>query len=129
MDVFQFRIVILMTVILSFQSPYLLYGADSTESCYGNALAWIEEIGASDSEIIEKSTLARCNFVKKWLDREGNKGDGRERLCNDLVLVWTHNECVYFRDDINHNAYEPCKAWSREMYRRCMNYDDAWFRN
>lgn len=48
-------------------------------------------------------------------------------MCNDLVLIWSYKECVYFRDYLVPEAYEPCKAWSRQMYTRCLAGDAGWF--
>lgn len=115
-------------VIIFLNFSYIARSNDSNDTCSQEALKWIEEIDIEEPDILEKHALAKCQFASKWLNGSQKDGSNRKRVCNDLVLIWTYKECIYFRDYITHEAYEPCKSWSREMYSRCMEYDDTWFK-
>jgi hypothetical protein len=98
--------------------------------CSQAADAWITTLGDSQhDDIFQRHTRNNCSFSGKWVKRYAQTTDrtARARMCNDLVLIWTHKECGYFRDVINPEAYEPCKTWSREMYQHCMDNDVNWF--
>ena len=98
------------------------------DGCFISGLRWIEKIKVEDSTILKNHASAKCRFADKWIrDFADQAGADRRRMCNDLVLIWTHKECIYFRDYIHHSTYAPCKAWSREMFQHCMDYDDQWF--
>lgn len=98
--------------------------------CNQAAEAWIVTLDdAEHSDIFLRHTRNNCNFSGGWVrqSRDDQDPDRRARLCQDLVLIWTHKNCGYFRDVINPAAYEPCKAWSREMHQHCMDNDVDWF--
>jgi hypothetical protein len=98
--------------------------------CSQAANTWIAALGdARHNDIFRRHTRNNCTFSGKWVKQYEQTTDqtARESMCNDLVLIWTHKECGYFRDVINPEAYEPCKAWSREMYQHCMDNDAGWF--
>jgi len=103
--------------------------ADAAEDgCYASALQWIELVGGKNHDVLKSHARSRCVFAKKWLARyDGQSDPAREKFCKDFILLWTHKECNYFRDDINPAAYEPCKVWSLEMHEQCLAYNDAWF--
>ncbi|WP_143170772.1 hypothetical protein [Desulfopila aestuarii] len=121
------EVVILFLVSFS-QSATFAYSSDVNDSCYTAALQWIRTIETEKKDVLEKHALSGCAFSKKWIERyNGTSEASRESLCTDLVLIWTHKECMYFRDSVSPEAYDPCKTWSREMYTRCMEYEDEWF--
>ena len=96
--------------------------------CYRSALDWIETIEIEDHTVLKNHALTKCEFADKWIsDFEDRKGSDRQRLCNDLVLIWTYKECIYFRDYIHDSTYDPCKAWSREMFQHCIDHENKWF--
>ena len=106
--------------------------ADAAEEsgCVTAAREWIVELKDRGNEaLLLRYARNDCRFAAKWM--AGNPGSGasgaRRRLCNDLVLIWAHKDCGYFRDHVNPDAYDPCKAWTRRMFRRCMDDDRAWF--
>ena len=108
--------------------PSTVQAADS--SCSQAAEAWIATLGdAEHSDIFLRHTRNNCRFSGDWVEqsRDDQNPDRRTRMCKDLVLIWTHKNCGYFRDVINPAAYEPCKAWSRKMHQHCMDNDVGWF--
>lgn len=122
------KVVIVFLIICS-RSAIFAYSSDVHDSCYNNALQWISKIDTEKKAVLESHALSRCEFSNKWIERyNGISEASRNGLCTDLVLIWTHKECMYFRDTVSPKAYEPCKTWSREMYTRCMEYEDEWFR-
>lgn len=104
-----------------------------TSPCFQAAVAWIEALPQAPAprseEVLLSHSRSSCRFADYWLkDLANTKPSERRRTCKDLVLIWTHKECIYFRDTIFAPAYEPCKAWSRLMYERCMAGEILWFR-
>jgi hypothetical protein len=105
--------------------------ARATDSgCSQAADAWISVLGDSPNrDIFQRHARDSCKFSGHWVKQSAQNSNqaARDRMCNDLVLIWTHKKCGYFRDVINPEAYEPCKSWSREMFQHCMNNDVGWF--
>lgn len=105
-----------------------------TSACFEAAAAWIEALPQAPAprtkEILLSHSRSSCRFADYWLKDMGKEttSSQRRRTCTDLVLIWTHKECIYFRDTIHAPAYEPCKSWSRLMYDRCMAGENLWFR-
>jgi len=102
--------------------------ADS--GCDQAAREWIVSLGDTEhTDIFERHTRNNCEFSGRWVKESRDVTDPslRSRMCKDLVLIWTLKNCSYFRDVINPGAYEPCKAWSREMHQRCLDNDVNWF--
>ena len=98
--------------------------------CVTAAETWIDQLqDGSDNEVFRKHTRWNCEFSGQWVREYAavTDRDRRERMCNDLVLIWTHKKCNYFREQFNPAAYEPCKAWTREMFLHCMDNDVEWF--
>lgn len=125
------NLVTILTLVLSL----LLYfqtsssAQDSTSLCFRSAQGWINELSHAKSRIMYEHARTRCNSSAQWLhnDNHSQSKTMQGQLCRDLVLIWTHKECIYFRDYITPDAYAPCKEWSREMYRQCMINNDDWF--
>ena len=90
------------------------------EICLGKARKWIEETGIEDSSTLQKHTATRCQFVDNMLSSSANETADRERVCTDLVLLWTRKDCVFFRDYVSYRTYAPCMAWGREMFKECV---------
>ena len=96
-------------------------------ACYLSAESWIKKL-PGDHSILQAHAQTNCDFAGKFIGRyPGKTQAARERLCYDLVLIWTHKKCIYFRDDVSPAAYSPCKSWSREMFQHCLDRDDEWF--
>lgn len=97
--------------------------------CSRAAEEWIVALGGSNTQLLRRHTRSNCQFSGKWVEEHAQVAnrDRRVRMCTDLVLIWTHKKCVYFRDYVDPDVYRPCKAWSREMFRHCMLDDVAWF--
>lgn len=52
----------------------------------------------------------------------------REQICRREVLAGSFTKtCVYFRDVLCPEVYEPCADWVREQYARCVAGDMEWF--
>jgi len=122
-------IAVITFMIISLQFPCPAHSYNQKDTCYQEAVEWIKDIDVDKKGVLEKQALSRCESARKWISQSENNHSGRERLCTDLVLIWTHKKCIYFRDYITYKAYEPCKSWSREMYKRCMAKEDLWFNN
>lgn len=106
--------------------------AASPSKCARAAEDWINalpHLEKSKRERLKNYTRDNCSFAAKWQQKlENISGRQRQRrTCNDLVLIWTHKECIYYRDYVTAAAYNPCKSWSRHMFRRCMAGDIDWF--
>lgn len=101
----------------------------ATAGCSAEAALWIATLTSSKSDILQNHAEMKCDFSSKWMKEYAETADihSREQMCTDLVLVWTHKECDYFRDYIEPEAYTPCKAWSRQMFNHCMANDIDWF--
>jgi hypothetical protein len=98
--------------------------------CTRVAERWISQLAdPKNRELFERYTTNDCQFSGKWVRQSADLQTPahRERLCTDLVLIWSHKDCNFFRDLINPAAFEPCTAWSRAMYQHCMEQDLAWF--
>lgn len=114
--------------IMSLHSPHPSFAESTEKGCFHAAQQWIMTIRSGDVEILRQHGSAICQSSRAWLEKYGS-GSSRQRLCQDLILIRTHKECIYFRDYITEAAYRPCKVWSREMYERCITHDDSWFEN
>jgi len=104
----------------------------SSSKCARAAEGWISDLSHLDKskrERLQSYTRENCSFAAKWQQELENISDRQRqrRTCTDLVLIWTHKECIYYRDYVTAAAYEPCKSWSRQMFRRCMSGDIDWF--
>lgn len=122
-----FRFLVLLLLLTIFPSSQVL----ATQSgCHQAADSWISQLHDKDNtELFLRYTEENCNFSGDWVKRSEDVASKpqRERMCQDLVLLWSYKNCIYFRDVINPEAYEPCKAWSREMHQHCMDNDVNWF--
>jgi len=98
-------------------------------ACVTEAQWWILELKSDRGEVLLDHARTRCDFAGRWLaaNRHEPGSEQYRQLCTSLVLVWTHKECVYFRDEIDYRAYAPCETWSRLMHRQCLAGDSAWF--
>lgn len=104
--------------------------ARATDSaCVAAAEQWIARLESPKSDILLSHARTRCDFAGRWLAAGSSEpgSNSHNELCTSLVLVWTHKECVYFRDDVDHQAYAPCETWTRRMHTQCMAGDSAWF--
>lgn len=97
--------------------------------CTGSAAAWISELGSKNSDILQSHARAKCEFSAKWMRENQVRADSNswKQMCTDLVLIWTYQECVYFRDDVEREAYTPCQVWTRRMYEQCIANNISWF--
>lgn len=123
------RFLFLAILLFGFKSGQAAAAAGDS-GCVAAADSWIAELNdLRHTDIYQRHARFNCGFSGKWVQESVDVTDAprRERLCNDLVLIWTHRKCNYFRDDINPAAYEPCREWSREMFRHCMENDVEWF--
>ncbi len=69
----------------------------------------------------------KAGRVLRDLQREQAQ-ERRDQRCLQEVLTMTYLDvCLYFRDVVCPAAFQPCWEWSREMYRRCLDDDRAWF--
>lgn len=111
--------------------PYSSFGGEMEESgCSSYARQWIQHLGQSSKRaILIRNTRSDCEFSAKWIKKNSaiNNEQIWKRTCNDLVLIWTHKKCIYYRDYIDYNAYVPCKEWTRQMYNHCIDHDISWF--
>ena len=108
----------------------ILHVSAAQVGCYQAADDWILQLNdEKNSELFHRYTHGDCQFSGKWVKqlKDGSSRAQRERMCQDLVLIWSHKNCNFFRDLINPEAYEPCKAWTREMHQHCMENDVNWF--
>jgi hypothetical protein len=123
------KILLLVTVVSSLLSTDPVPSPAGTAGCTAEATLWIAALASSKIDILQNHAEMKCDFSSGWMKEYAETADlnSRERMCTDLILVWTHNECVYFRDYIEPEAYTPCKAWTRQMYKRCMENDIGWF--
>ena len=116
------------TLLLLAFAPHNLSAKTEPDGCFANASRWIAEIETDKGDILSRHAKDRCLTSGSWLGRAMSEGGSAQKsTCNDLVLVWTHKACIYFRDDIHPDAYAPCKVWSREMYQRCLAGEGEWF--
>ena len=106
-------------------------GEDLKEAgCIAAAQNWVQQIDQiSRPEVLLRNTRSDCNRSLKWMKKNTGNTSVRiwEQTCTDLILVWTHKKCIYYRDDIDHRAYYPCKEWTRQMYDHCIRRDITWF--
>lgn len=59
---------------------------------------------------------------------QGASPELREQICRREVLAGSFTKtCVYFRDVLCPEVYEPCADWVREQYARCVAGDLEWF--
>lgn len=117
-----------MTLFLLLLVPLSAPAAES--GCNQAAASWIEQLADTQHrELLLRYTDNDCRFAGKWVKQAAPDltPAHREQMCNDLVLIWSHKDCNYFRDVINPDAAVPCNAWSRDMYRHCMQNEADWF--
>lgn len=100
--------------------------------CGGCALLdWpvIALLDEGDRMVITRRIRQRCADAIGWIKRQDREvtAQARRQLCQDLVLLWTYQECKYQREYIDRRVYQPCLAWAREMHRRCLADDRVWF--
>lgn len=126
----QFPALSIFALMLLASTIYASAAKGDEAGCIQAGDAWVTGLDdPSGIEVLRRNVRSNCEFSGEWVKRSANVAEParRERMCNDLVLIWTHKECGYFRDVHNPSAYDPCKAWSREMYRNCMENNVAWF--
>ena len=131
MSVWENISVTMLFVLGSLVVPNWCLGVEQQESgCMVFARQWIEQLDRIQRyDVLVKNTRTDCESAAKWIRK--NSGSTSEtiwnRTCTDLVLIWTHKKCIYYRDYIDYKSYEPCKAWTRRMYEHCMSKEIAWF--
>jgi hypothetical protein len=121
---FRYSLLLVLLLLLPNQSFPVQAG------CVQDAQRWIDNLDdRENSSIFHNHVRSVCRFSGQWVKEAQDVHDRprRERMCNDLVLIWAHKECNFFRDQINPKAYEPCKIWTREMFRNCMDNNVDWF--
>jgi hypothetical protein len=98
-------------------------------ACLADAAAWIAGLNSPQAELLLRNARTRCDAAALWLqhNRHDAASANYRGLCQSLVLVQTHNQCVTFRDKVDHRAYNPCETWSRNMFKRCLAGDREWF--
>ena len=118
-----------IAVFISYQSLFSLPTFAAESGCLNEAMKWITELDSSNKNILQNHCRENCHFASSWVKKIRNieEPKKRKRTCNDLVLIWSHKECVYFRDYVDASAYYPCKSWTREMFQQCMAGNTAWF--
>jgi hypothetical protein len=131
MKVFGGHVFLLLSVLFCLQALSSQNVLASEPGCTKAAEDWIGRLNdEKNTEIFQRYTRRNCQFSGQWVKESADVASvsHRERMCQDLVLLWSHKNCNYFRDVINPDAYEPCRAWSREMHQRCIDNDVNWFR-
>lgn len=122
---------IIVWVQLQLILPHICLGKDLAGSaCTAYAQQWIDKLNkTSRRDILIRNTRSDCEFSAGWIKKnsKSNNENTWKRMCNDLVLIWTHKKCMYYRDYIDHNSYHPCKEWTRQMYHHCINRNFSWF--
>lgn len=103
--------------------------AESRQQCAALTGEWINELDRDDRVLLVRRTRDQCLGAARWMRQQTMAGSERvkRQICQDLVLIWAFKECEYRRDYVDRLAYAPCMAWSREMHRRCLADDLAWF--
>ena len=111
--------------------PQLEAGETMPESgCTEYARQWINQIEQLPrADILIRNVHSDCQFAAKWIKTNSNSSSAASwnRTCTDLVLIWTHKKCIYYRDYIDPRTYEPCKEWTRVMYQHCTDQDEPFF--
>ena len=92
--------------------PNTCVGKGQTESgCAAHAQQWIQQLDQPPrNDVLIRNTQSDCALAAKWMrENAGNTNEESwKRMCTDSVLMWTHKKCIYYRDDIYHESYEPC---------------------
>ncbi|MBE0584278.1 MAG: hypothetical protein IH612_11030, partial [Desulfofustis sp.] len=103
--------------------------AQSRQQCTALLPSWLDNLDRDDRELIIRRTRDQCLGAAHWMKQQTLDGGPqvKRQICRDLVLIWTFKEREYRRDYIDRQAYAPCMDWSREMHRRCLADDLAWF--
>jgi hypothetical protein len=103
--------------------------AQRMQRCTALPPSWLGSLDQDDRELIIRRTRDQCLGAAHWMKEQTLDGSlqVKRQICRDLVLIWTFKECEYRRDYIDRRAYTPCMDWSREMHRRCLADDLAWF--
>lgn len=118
-------------VVVLFGSSHIEAAEGQVESgCSEYARQWINQIDqVSRPDVLIKHAQSDCEFSAKWIKKTSNSSSAANwnRTCTDLVLLWTHKKCIYFRDYIDHKTYEPCKEWTRQMFQHCISHNFSWF--
>ena len=119
----------LFIVVIGSQPPFTSTTFAAESGCLAEAAAWITALDSSKESILYNHCRESCRFASSWLKeiRDVEESQKRKRTCNDLVLLWSHKECIYFRDYVDASAYDPCKSWTREMFQQCMAGNTVWF--
>lgn len=101
----------------------------STSSCFIEARSWISELPSGKRDILHNHARESCALSLNWLKDHGESKEDTslERVCTNLVLIWTHQKCIYFRRYFSPDVYEPCEMWARSQYKHCINQDMDWF--
>ncbi len=115
------------TILLCITSPEKVDA--EIQNCTTSAQSWISQCNSPKVDILRDHSQARCVSAKQWmLENQGGKTESSwKQMCTDLILIWGHKECVYFRDYIEHDAYKPCKKWTAQMFKQCMANNLSWF--
>jgi hypothetical protein len=117
--------------LILFSSAHLEAEEKQVESgCTEYAWQWVNQIDQlSRSDVLIRNVQSDCQFAAKWIKMNSNSSSAASwnRTCTDLVLIWTHKKCIYYRDYIDPRTYEPCKEWTRVMYQHCIDQDEPWF--
>jgi hypothetical protein len=102
---------------------------ESRQQCAALTGEWINELDRDDRALLVRRTRDQCLGAARWMRQQTMDASKqvKRQICQDLVLIWAFKECEYRRDYIDRRAYAPCMTWSREMHRRCLVDDLAWF--
>lgn len=123
------KMISVVTIIISISSISSFSSSTAESACSLEAGRWISELHSPKEKILQDHCRENCRFASIWVKKSSDVLElkKRERTCNDLVLIWSHKECIYFRDYVDESAYYPCKAWTREMFRQCIAGNASWF--
>ena len=103
---------------------------DSVRStCVTDAKSWISDLPAPHQKVILNHAVESCHSSANWMQKYASvtESQKRARMCNHLVLIWTHKKCTYFRRYFSYEAYSPCEKWARNQHDHCVAGDVSWF--
>ncbi|TVM17691.1 hypothetical protein DPQ33_08615 [Oceanidesulfovibrio indonesiensis] len=112
------------------QAPALAHEGEADSPCLRVARERVTVHAGARAQVLDWHAAASCKGSRAVLAGCDTAPDElREEICRREVLAGAYTSaCVYFRDVLCPDAYEPCKEWVLEQYERCKAKDMEWFR-
>lgn len=118
------------SLLISFIATFQFYSFSSAESCMESGERRILQPFADKRKTLEFYVKKSCGKSARTILEINSPihSPERQEKCRNKILVDVYiSTCIYFRDVVYPEAFNPCWDWGREHYAHCVAGDAAWF--